>query len=211
MEQGFEHSQPQSVYRQKNRAILGLMIPLSLAMFAFSVYRFVTRPNEDVVFSIVWLINLANFSQMFLRNRLTMSPTGISVTMARSMATAWSNIERIQLVPLGYLMKREVPCLVLREPMPGKGWQRWLGVPDELKSRIIPIHPAVWDRMFTLEDELYSHLKANSVNGNELAVPLDFASISQRQTRFVWKIAGVMLGVFVLIAIIMILVMIRFR
>jgi hypothetical protein len=174
------------------------MIPLSLAMFGFSVYRFVTSTNGDLFLPSMLLINLVNFSQMFLRIRLTMSPIGISVTIDRSMATVWSNVERIQLISLGYLIKRDVLCLVLREPIQGKRGRSLLGVPAELKGRVIPIHPAVWERMFTLEQELYGFLKANSVIGNQWSVPIDFAAISQRQTRFKWKLAAVLLAVLAL-------------
>ncbi len=211
MEQGFQHSQPQSVYRQKNRAILGLMIPLSLAMFGFSVYRFVTRTNtnEDLFLASIWLISLINSSHTFFRIRLTMSPSGISVTVGRSRATAWSNVEGIQMIVLGDFIKRQVLCLVLREPIQSKRWQGVLGVPDELKGRILQIHPAVWERMFTLQDELYGYLKANSVIGNELAVPLDFASISQRQTKFVWGIKVAMVGLILLVMVIGAVVLVK--
>ena len=214
MGQGFPHSQPQSVYRQKNRAMIGLMISLSLALFGFYVYRFVNRTNWDfLLLAGVWLFNLANFSQIFFRNRLVMSPTGISVATGLSRATAWSNVESIRLLALGlgYLIKREVPCLILREPIQGTHWHSLLGVPAELRDRVIPVDPAIWERMFTLEHELYGYLKAHSVIGNELAVPIDFASISQRQTRFVWKFAAAILGLFAFLAIGMVLLMIRFR
>ena len=80
---------------------------------------------------------------------------------------------------------------------------------EELKGRIIMIHPAIWDRLFTLQDELYAYLKANSVIGNELAVPIDFASVSQRQTQFVWRIKVAMVGLILLVMVIGAVVLVR--
>jgi hypothetical protein len=200
MKMTFQHSQPESVYRQKNRAISGLMIVLSLVMFAVYGIRFFNRPDlGNVLMAVIWPINLVNFAQMVFRNKLVMSPAGITVLFERKLETAWSNVERIQLLRVG-IFKADVPCLILREPVPGKTGLAGAGVPAELKGRVIPLHPAVWERMFSLEDELYGYLRANSVMRNELAVPINFAAINQRQIRFAWKIGAAMFGLMVIIS-----------
>jgi hypothetical protein len=188
MKMVFQHSQPQSVYRQKNRALMGILIPLSLAMIGYYGYQFLERPRSGSLFVIVmWLFNLVNSAQMFVRTRLTISPAGISMTFGRTVATAWANVERIQLIRLGYGMKTDVPCLVLREPGQGK---RWLGpgVPAELKGRLIPIYPLIWERMFTLEEELYRYIPANPAGQNQLSVPINFAASAQRMRKMTKRI-----------------------
>jgi len=200
MENVFQHSQPQSVYRQKNRAISGLMIGLSLAMFGVYVSRFLDRPGPGtLLMSAIWPINLVNFALMFFRNRLDMSPAGISVRMSRTIATSWTNVERIQMLRLGFGIKSDIPCLILRQPAQGKLWLATVGVPAELKGRVIPLYPSMWERMFGLEEELYGYLRANSVIRNELSVPIDFSAITQRQIRFAWKLGAALFGMLLII------------
>jgi hypothetical protein len=188
MENRFQHSQPQSIYRQKNRVLIGVLIPLSLAMIVYYGYQFLEHPRSGSLFvSVMWLINLVNFSQMFIRTRLTMSPAGISMTFGRTVATDWANVERIQLIRLGFGIKSDVPCLVLRAPVQGR---RWLGpgVPAELKGRLIPIYPLVWERMFTLEEELYRYIPVNPASQDQLSVPINFAASAQRMRKLTKRI-----------------------
>jgi hypothetical protein len=188
MKMGFQHSQPQSVYRQKNRALMGILIPLSLAMIAYYGYQFLERPRSGSLFVIaMWLFNLVNAAQMFVRTRLTMSPAGISMTFGRTVATAWTNVERIQLIRLGFGIKSDVPCLVLRQPAQGR---RWLGpgVPAELKGRHIPIYPSIWERIFTLEEEMYRYIPANPAGQSQLSVPINFAASGQQMRKMTKRI-----------------------
>jgi hypothetical protein len=190
MKMGFQHSQPQSVYRQKNRALVGLLVPVSLGMLGVYGYQFLDRPRAGSLFVLaLWLFNLVNSIQMFIRTRLTMSPAGISITttFGRTLSTAWANVERIQLIRLGFGIKSDVPCLVLRQP--GQG-QRWLGpgVPAELKGRLIPIYPSAWERMFTLEEELYRYIPANPAGQGQLSVPINFAASGQQMRKLTKRI-----------------------
>jgi hypothetical protein len=198
MKMVFQHSQPQSVYRQKNRALIGILMPLALLMFGYYVYKAIDQPNfGNVLMALIWPVNLANFVQILFLNKLVMSPAGITVLFERKMETAWSNVERMQLMRVG-IFKADVPCLILREPVPSKLGLAGVGVPAELKGRVIPLHPAMWQRMFAMEEELYGYLRANAVIRNELAVPIDFAALSQRQTRFGWKVAAAVGGLMVI-------------
>lgn len=198
MKNGFQHSQPQSLYRQKNRALIGMMIPLSLLLLGVYVAKAIERPDFGNLFmALIWPVNLANFVQIFFLHKLVMSPAGITVLFERKVETAWSNVERIQLMRVG-IFKSEVPCLVLREPVPFKLGLAGVGVPAELKGRVIPLHPAMWQRMFAMEEELYGYLRANSVIRNELSVPIDLAAISQRQARFTWKLVAALVGLMVI-------------
>jgi hypothetical protein len=195
MENVFQHSQPQSVYRHKNRAMMVVMIVVSLAMMGYHGDRFFDRHKAwDLVMVGLMLLNLVNFAQMAIRSRLIMSPAGISVTFGHRQETAWSNIERIQMIPLGFGMKTDVPCLVLRQPV-GSKRSIWgaTGIPAEFKGRVIPIIPSLWERMATLEEELYRYLATNPASLGQLSVPINFAASVQRQKRFIWKLAAAML------------------
>jgi len=122
------------------------------------------------------------------------------------MATPWSNVEGIRLIAPGIQGKLgEVPCLVLREPIQTRLWSRARGVPAELKGRVIPIYPNIWERPLTLEEELNSYLKGHSSGQGQLAVPISFAEFNRRQGRVVFWImaASVVLfgiGMYVYIA-----------
>ncbi|HYF61788.1 MAG TPA: hypothetical protein VD886_03175 [Herpetosiphonaceae bacterium] len=186
----FQHSQPQSVYRQKNRAMIGVLTPLALLMLGYYANKAIQRPDfGNLIMALLWPINLANFVQMLFLNKLVMSPAGITVLFERKVETAWSNVASLQVLRVG-VFKTNTPCLILREPVPFKLGLIGFGIPAELKGRVIPLNPAAWERMFSLEEELYGYLRANGIIRNELAVPIDFAAISQRQARLGWKIAA---------------------
>jgi hypothetical protein len=184
MENGFQHSQPQSVYRGKKRVIQGLMIPVVLVGVWFYVRMAITEPSlfnfftaGMVVFFMVQLV------WVFSRTRLTMSPAGITVDFKRSITTTWANVERIQLVPMGIGIKADIPCLVLRQPIQARFWLRANDVPAELRSRIIPLYPALWERIDELEQELYRYLPTDPANQNQLSVPINFAANSRRSQK----------------------------
>ena len=204
----FQHSQPQSVYRQKNRAIIGMLAPLALFMVGYYVNKAIERPDfGNVLMALIWPVNLANFVQMFFLNKLVMSPAGITMTIERKIETGWSNVASLQVLRVG-IFKANTPCLVLREPVPFKLGLTGLGIPAELKGRVVPLHPAAWERMFAMEEELYGHLRANGVIRDELSVPIDFAALSQHQTQLGWKLAAGMIGMIV-ITMIVALVLVR--
>ena len=199
---GFQHSQPQSVYRQKNRALVGIVMPLALLTFGYFVNKAITRPDfGNVLMALIWPANLANFVQILFLNKLVMSPAGITVLFERKVESAWSNVASLQVLRLG-IFKANTPCLILHEPVPFKLGLVGIGVPAELKGRVMPLHPAMWQRMFAMEEELYGHLRANGVMRDELSVPIDFAALGQRQNQFGWKLAAAMIGLSVLIFIV---------
>jgi hypothetical protein len=202
---GFEHSQPQSVYRHKNRALILLMLLLSLAAIGYFGDTFFERRRfSDLVMISVMLFNMVNFGQMAVRTRLIMSPSGISVTFGHRLETDWSNVERIQLIPLGFGVKSDVPCLVLRQPIASKQWiGTAMGIPAEFKGRVIPIIPSLWERMATLEEELYRYLSINPASQGQLSVPINFAASVQRRKRFMWKFAAAMAGFYVVILLVL--------
>ena len=184
MKNGFQHSQPQSVYRGKRRVIQGLMIPVFLVAVGFYVRLAITEPS-------LYHFSLAGMMVFFMvqvvwtfsRTRLTMSPAGITVEVKRSISVAWSEIERIQLVPMGIGIKMDIPCLVLREPVRARFWLRANDVPSELRNHIIPLYPAVWERIDELEQELYRYLPIDPAKRAQLAVPINFAANSRRSQK----------------------------
>lgn len=207
MEHGFQHSQLQSVYHPRNyRLTLWFMVPLFIVVAAVNAYGSFTHPTPLTIFgALLWPALLVQISLHQIRNRLIMSPAGISVAFWGRAATPWSNVESIQPIAPGMLGKLgEVPCLILREPIQTRLWSRARGVPAELKGRVIPLYPNLWDRPFALEQELDGYLKAYSASQAQSA-PVDFAAINLRQERLrFWSIALAVivigLGMYVYIA-----------
>jgi len=136
----------------------------------------------------IWLWWAYGLAKNALRNRIILSPAGISVTYGRSAATPWSNVERIQVITVGTRIKLgAVPCLVLREPAAGDMTPITRGVPDALKGRILPLYPMFWERISELEQELYGYLPGEPSSG-QLSVPHNFAAINARQSRLARQI-----------------------
>jgi hypothetical protein len=178
----FQHSQPQSVYRSKNyRGGWGLAV-IYLLIALISAPRALNDPTFwNVAAPLIWVaVALQNWWQS-QRTRLVMSPAGISVTWGRSAATPWSNVERIQVLTVGSRIRPEaMPCLVLREPTAGTLKLITRGIPDELKGRVIPLYPTLWERLSELEQELYGYLPGES-DGGPLSGPPTSDAIKQRQ------------------------------
>ena len=130
------------------------------------------------------------------RTRLIMSPPGISMTgFGGNAATPWSNVEGIRMIAPGIQGKLgQVPCLVLREPIQTRLWSRARGIPAELKGRVIPIYPNMWERPLSLEEELYGYLKDHAAIQGQ-PEPVDFTTMVRRQERlgFWMAIAGVVI------------------
>ena len=187
----FQHSQPQSVYRPKNRPFLGVMVPIALFMIWTYGKGLPSDPTPLRILSIgLWIVMLVQFAWMFVKARLVLSPAGISVSFGRSAATPWSNVERIQLIALGRFVNRTtMPFLVLREPVAGMRWSRAPGLPAELKSRVILLDPAIWERFSDLHDEVYRYLPVSPEGPNGLQVPINIAALSKpRVSR--WELAA---------------------
>ncbi|HYF61787.1 MAG TPA: hypothetical protein VD886_03170 [Herpetosiphonaceae bacterium] len=189
----FQHSRPQSVYRGKNYKTNWAVIPIHLLLALASASRVVSQPSIwNVTGMLCWLFVAFQTWRQNRRNRLVMSPAGISLTWGRSAATPWSNVERVQVIRVGTKINLgHVPCLVLREPAEGTLKPLTRGVPDELKGRVIPLYLNLWERIGELEQELYGYLPADS-DGGRLSVPHSFAAINQRQERIsFWIIAAI--------------------
>jgi len=202
----FQHSQPQSVYRPKNRAFLGLMVPIALFMIWTYGKGLLSDPTPLRILSIgLWIVMLAQFAWMFVKSRLVLSPAGISVTYGRSAATPWSNVERIQLIAVGRFVNRNTtPYLVLRAPAAGRRWSGIPGLPAELKGRVIPLDPAIWERFSDLHAEVSRHLPVNPDGPNGLQVPINVAALSKP------RVSGWELAAFAACATIMALVVVYF-
>lgn len=187
----FQHSQPHSVYRPKNRAILGLMVPVALFMIWTYGKGLLSHPTPLRILSVgLWLAMLVQSALMFVKARLVISPAGISIQFGRSTATPWSNIERLQLIAVGRFVKQTaVPCLVLREPVVGRLWARVPGLPAELKGRVIPLDPALWERFNDLHDEVCRHLSVNPDGPNGLQVPINVAALTRPRVSG-WELAA---------------------
>jgi hypothetical protein len=187
----FQHSQPQSVYRPKNRAFLGLMVPIALFMIWTYGKELPSDPTPLRILSIgLWLVMLVQFAWMFVKASLVLSPAGISIQFGRSAATPWSNVEGIQLIAVGRFVNRNtMPFLVLREPVAGRRWSYSPGLPAELKGRVIAIDPAIWERSSDLHAEIYRHLPVDPDGPNGLQVPMNLAALSKpRVSR--WELAA---------------------
>lgn len=195
----FQHSQPQSVYRPKDR-FMGLLAGAMLSGISlYWAYDFIREPGFLTIINVpIWLWWAYRLAKNAHLNRIVMSPAGISVTHGRSAATAWSNVERLQVLTVGTTVKvGEVPCLVLREPAEGDMTPITRGVPDELKGRIIPLFPFQWARIAEMEQELYHYLPG--AESGPLAVPPSLAAISRRQERFTQRI---LLGIVIVLGLV---------
>jgi hypothetical protein len=184
IEMDFQHSQPQSVYRSKNyRGGWGLA-GIYLLIALISAPRALNDPTLwNIAAALIWLVvGFQNWWQS-QRTRLVMSPAGISVTFAfgRSAATPWSNVERIQVLTVGSRLRPDaMACLVLREPSEGTLKLITRGIPDELKGRVIPLYPTLWERLSELEQELDGYLPGEP-DGGRLSGPHISDAIKQRQ------------------------------
>jgi hypothetical protein len=181
----FQHSQPQSVYRPKNYRLNWMVIGVQLMVALISAPRAFSHPGFwSIAAPLIWLAIALQTWWQNQRSRLVMSPAGISLTMGRRAATPWSNVERIQLISIGKMLRLgEVACLVLRDPAQAMLKPVTRGVPDELKGRVMLLNPGQWERLTDLEQELYGYLRANSADQDQLSVPYDFAAVSLRQER----------------------------
>jgi hypothetical protein len=191
MAMDFQHSQPQSVYQPKNRAFLGLMVTIALFMIWTYGKGLASDPTPLRILPIgLWVVMLVQFAWMFVRTRLVLSSAGISIEFGRSAATPWSNVEGIQLIAVGRFVNRHtMPFLVLRQPVAGRRWSRIPGLPDELKGRVIPLDPAIWERFSDLHDEVTRHLPVNPADPNGLQVPINVAAFSKPRVSG-WELAA---------------------
>jgi hypothetical protein len=182
IEMDFQHSQPQSIYRIKNYRASWSLAGIYLLIALIWAPRALNDPTfGNIAAPLIWLVvGLQNWWQS-QRNRLVMSPAGISVTFGRSAATPWSNVERIQVLTVGSRIRPDnMPCLVLREPTEWTLKPITPGIPAELKGRVIPLYPILWERLSELEQELYGYLPGDS-DGGRLSGPHISDAIKQRQ------------------------------
>ena len=192
----FQHSQPQSVYRSKNYRMTWAVIAAQLLIVLISAPRAFSHPTLwNIVGPLCWLSMAVQTWRQNQRNRLVMSPAGISVIQGRSAATPWSNVERVQMVRVGTRVNLgHVPCLVLRQPAEGTLKPITRGVPDELKGRVIPVYLTLWERIGELEQELYRYLPDDGAGG-QLSVPHSFAAMERRQSQLtVWVLAALVIA-----------------
>jgi hypothetical protein len=192
----FQHSQPQSVYRIKNRHFLWLMVAAALTLTGLYAYRTLSRPSALAVVPIpLWLWLAYQAGRQLIRSRLVISPAGLSITFIHSAWTPWSNVERLQTLWPG--SQNQMRVLVLRNPIETRLWVRHQDVPKELKGRVIPLAAAVWERIDELEQELYRYLPASQEA--QLSVPHTFAVASQsRPERQILAALVIVLGAAVL-------------
>ena len=192
----FQHSQPQSVYRSKNYLVGWLQVSTQLGLAVFYAFWSLDRPSVWSILAIPLLLGVAVFSgRRNQREKLILSPAGISITSGRSAATPWSNVERLQMISIGKNLRLgEVACLVLRDPSQATLKPVTRGVPDELKGRVMLLNPGQWDRIAELEQELYGYLRANAADQGQLSVPPTLAAVSQHQERLgMWAAAALVL------------------
>jgi hypothetical protein len=178
----FQHSQPQSVYRNKNYRGGWSLAGIYLLIALISAPRALNDPTFwNVAAALIWLVVAFQNWWQSQRTRLVMSPAGISVTVGRQASTPWSNVERIQALTVGSRIRPDtMPCLVLREPTAGTLKPIARGIPAELKGRVIPLYPTLWERLSELEQELYGYLPGEPAGG-QLSVPPVSDAIKQRQ------------------------------
>ena len=206
--ESFQHTEPTHVYRTKHwRVALGAAIMLSgmtiLFIFIFilwqSSHTFIGVPLWGFVVSNFYPIG-ASLNQAF-RQKLVISPAGISITQWRTASTPWNNVVSLQIFAIG-MMGINTPCLVLHTPPLGNQPSFKRGIPPELRGRVLPILFQTWERPAEIEQDLQQYISQRNDQANRgLFVPHSFAATPDpNEKRNAWLILGVGTAAIVTIA-----------
>ena len=181
--ESFQHTEPTHVYRTKHwRMAVGAAIMLSCMTILLIFWQYSHTFSGVPLWGFV-VINFyhigASLNQAF-RQKLVISPAGISITQWRTASTPWNNVVGLQIFAIG-MMGINTPCLVLHTPPLGNQPSFKRGIPPELRGRVLPIRFELWERSAEIEQDIQRFLLHPT--GGGLFVPHNFVALQQHNTK----------------------------
>ena len=201
--ESFQHTEPMHVYRFRYRRLLAIIViahPLLLIAVTLLYWLstgVIDRPSPILVIAV--LFNIVMFFVINVREKLIISPAGVSIThLWRTAATPWSNVAGSQIFTTNLLgLKTHMPSLVLYSPPLGNLSFYKVGIPIELHDRVLPIQFRQWERPNEIEQGLRHYLSQREDGG--LLVPYGFAAVpdpNEKRNIIIGLIVGVLVASF---------------